>query len=492
MPIRSDEASIDDLQRRMHSGELTAADVVDRCLQRIERWDRAGPRLASVLALNPRARELAERCDAAMARGTGGALCGIPVAIKDNCDTADMPTTGGCRALRDSQPAKDSAVVRRLRDAGAIILAKTNLHELALAGTTESSLGGQTLNPYDLTRTPGGSSGGSGVAVTMGFAAAAIGTDTVNSIRSPSSANAIVGLRPTRGLVSRAGVIPVSSTQDAVGPLARTVADVARLLDVLAGYDPDDPVTARCIGRVPDSYTAGLHEAALRGRRLGILRSLQGTATENREVNAAVEDALAALRDAGATVLPIEERCIDADDLIRDCDVQKWEFKRVFDAYLARTPGAPVRSLAGLIESGAYLPALSGFYTAAAAVADPDHDLEYLRRLAAIGRLRDRVFGLMAEHGLDALVYPLQRCLVVPIGSGGQVQRNGILASLAGFPALTVPMGFSAPTATAPIGVPMGLDFMARPFQEPLLLALGYAFEQATRLRRPPELDAAA
>lgn len=482
------DASIDDLQREMRSGGLSSATLVDRCIQRIERWDRAGPKLAAVLAVNPRARELAVHCDQVIAQGGGGPLCGIPIVIKDNCNTADMPTTGACMALRDNRPTRDSAVVRRLRDAGAIILAKTNLHELALAGTTESSLGGQTLNPYDLTRTPGGSSGGSGVAVTVGFAAAAIGTDTVNSIRSPSSANAIVGLRPTRGLISRAGIIPVSGTQDAVGPMARTVADVARLLDVLAGYDPDDPVTARCVGHVPDTYVTDLQPATLRGRRLGVLRCLQGAGTENAEVNTAVENALAALRSAGVEVVSIDEPFVDADVLIRDYDVQRWEFRRSFDAYLAGDQAAPVRSLAELVESGAYLASLSGFYEMAVAVTAPDEDVQYLGRLAAMSRLRDRVFGLMAQRGLDALVYPLQRCLAVPIGSGGQVQRNGILASLLGFPALTVPMGFSRTSATAPLGVPMGLDFMARPFQEPLLLALGNAFEQVTRVRRPPAL----
>ncbi len=482
------EASIDALRRGIRSRELLVSGLIDTCLERVERWDRAGPKLAAVLALNPRARQLAARCDHAVADGSGGPLCGIPVAVKDNCDTAAMPTTGGCLGLRDSRPARDSAVVRRLKDAGAIILAKTNLHELALAGLTESSLGGQTLNPYDLTRTPGGSSGGSGVAVTMGFAAAAIGTDTVNSIRSPSSANSIVGLRPTRGLISRAGIIPVSETQDAVGPLARTVFDIALLLDALAGYDPEDPATARCIGQIPDTYTASLQRPGLSGRRFGIIRGLQGTSAENREVNAAVEQAIAAMRGAGAEVLSVDEPFFDAEELIENLDVQKWEFRHLFDAYLKRLPAPPVRDLAALIASGAHLPGSLAFFKEAVGVKEPDRDPEYLRRLVAIDRLRGRVFSLMAKHRLDALAYPLQRCLVVPIGSASQAQRNGILASLIGFPALTLPMGFSRPTPTAPIGIPMGLDLMARPFHEPLLLSIGHAFEQVTHARRAPAL----
>jgi Asp-tRNA(Asn)/Glu-tRNA(Gln) amidotransferase A subunit family amidase len=481
-----EDASISELQRRMSSGEIDCQSVVDGYLDRIAHWDRAGPKLASVLTLNPRLRELAAAQDSVSPQDASRPLRGITVAVKDNCNTADMPTTGGSKALRGVVPDKDSAVVRKLARAGAIIIAKTNLHELALAGITVSSLGGQTLNPYDLGRTPGGSSGGTGVAVTMSFATVGIGTDTVNSIRSPAYANSIVGLRPSRGLVSRAGVIPVSSTQDVVGPMARTVADVARVLDVIAGYDPDDAITARCKGRIPQTYTRFLDPQGLKGKRIGLVCSLQGTGPDCREVNRATEEAMAAMRDSGAEVLPLVQFRIDADDLIQNLDVQKWEFKRLFESYLRGVPTAPVRRLDAFMRSGGYHPTLEDFLAQANGIGDPDHDDEYLGRLSAIDRLRGRVLGIMEKYRLDALAYPLQKCLVVPVGSPAQRGRNGILAALAGFPAMTVPMGFSQPTAEAPIGVPMGLDLMARPFQEPSLFEIAYAFEQAVQARRLP------
>ena len=482
-----EEATVERLQQQMRSGETSCSALVDAYLERIERWDGAGPGLASILALNPAARDLAAKFDAMPREQDLGPLHGVPVVVKDNCNTMDMPTTGGCLALRGSIPTVESAVVRKLAGAGAIVLAKTNLHDLALSGTTVSSLGGQTRNPYDLERTPGGSSGGSGVAVAMNFAMAAIGTDTVNSIRSPASANCIVGLRPTRGLVSRAGIIPVSSTQDAVGPMARTVADVARVLDVLVGYDPDDPVTARCIGKIPKTYTRYLNRAGLKGKRIGYVPSLQGAEPHHREVNAAVDVAMDAMREAGAEVLSVDEFRIDADELIRDYDVQKWEFKYLFEAYLKGLPAAPISSVGELLESGDYHRAtLQDFLTQANRVVDPDHDVEYLSRLMAIDRLRDRLLNMMAAYRVDVLAYPLQKRLVVPIGSPAQADRNGILAALVGFPALTVPMGFSLPTDTAPMGVPMGLDLLARPFDESVLIESGYAFEQITKVRRAP------
>jgi Asp-tRNA(Asn)/Glu-tRNA(Gln) amidotransferase A subunit family amidase len=476
----------------MRAGQLSCVELVESCLERIARWDQKGPMLRAVLAVNPAAREVAANQDAAFtANGLlAGPLHGVVVAVKDNCNTTGMPTTGGSLALQGAIPLAESTVTRRLADAGAIILAKTNLHELALSGTTVSSLGGQTRNPYDLTRTPGGSSGGSGVAVAMDFATVAVGTDTVKSIRSPASANCVVGLRPTRGLISRAGVMPVSHTQDSVGPIARTVADVARVLEVIAGYDPDDPVTARSVGRLPNSYRASLRPDALEGRRIGVLRSLLGTEARHQDVNAAMARAMQTMRDGGAQVLKIDDAFFDADTLLRDYDVQKWEFKPLFEAYLRDSPQSTMQSLSDVLASGRYhQETLHEFLTQANAIVDPAHDVAYLGRLAAHGRLRDRLLALMAEHGLDALAYPLQKCLVAQIATGGQPERNGIVAALTGFPALNVPMGFSIPDANAPLGVPMGMDLLARPFDEPLLLGLGYAFEQRTQLRRPPVMQ---
>ena len=260
------EASIDEIHRGLESGRLTCHSLVQQYLDRIKAYDQQGPTVNAMLHVNPHVLEQAEAMDkelkdrqVKLSTKRGAKLkpleC-IPVVLKDNYDTADMPTTGASLALKGMQPTKDAFTVARLRQNGALILGKTNMHELALAGLTVSSLGGQTKNPYELSRTPGGSSGGTGAALAANFATVGTGSDTVNSIRSPASANSLVGIRPTRGLISRAGVIPVSFTQDAAGPLARTVADVAVMLDVMAGYDPDDPVTALGIGRIPMTYTA--------------------------------------------------------------------------------------------------------------------------------------------------------------------------------------------------------------------------------------------
>src|ERR1700726_1153757 len=251
-PFHLDEATISDVHAAYKSGTLTSVKLVQAYLERIRACDQAGPKLNVVIFLNPRAQEEAAALDEHL-RKTGkfvGPLHGIPVLLKDNVNTKDMPTTGGSLSLAGYTPATDAAITQKLRSAGAIILAKVNLHEFAIWGETVSSIRGQTRNPYDLTRTPGGSSGGTGAGVAANFAIAGIGTDTVNSIRSPASANSLVGIRPTLGLVSRAGIIPVSFTQDAAGPLARTVTDAAVLLEVMAGYDPDDPVPALVIGRI--------------------------------------------------------------------------------------------------------------------------------------------------------------------------------------------------------------------------------------------------
>jgi amidase len=253
------EASINEIHNGLQSGKLTCHSLVQQYLDRIKAYDQHGPTLNAMLYVNPKVLEQADAMDKqlklATKRGTKlKPLQCIPVVLKDNYDTADMPTTGASLALKGMQPTKDAFTVARFRQNGALILGKTNMHELALAGLTLSSLGGQTKNPYELSRTPGGSSGGTGAALAANFATVGTGSDTVNSIRSPASANSLVGIRPTRGLISRAGVIPVSFTQDAAGPLARTVADAAIMLDVMAGYDPDDPVTALGAGRIPATY----------------------------------------------------------------------------------------------------------------------------------------------------------------------------------------------------------------------------------------------
>src|SRR5262245_1596544 len=270
------------LQDAMRAKQITSAELTQFYLDRIAKYD---PQVNAVLFVNPRALDDARALDAERRRGrTRGPLHGIPILLKDNFETKDMPTTGGCLALSGLVPKDDAFQVKRLRGAGAVLLGKVNLHELALGLTTVSSLGGQTRNPYDLTRAPGGSSGGSAVAAAMNFAAAALGTDTSGSIRIPSSHNNCVGLRPSLGLSSRAGIIPFGHTQDTGGPIARTVEDVALLLDATVGYDSADPSTAAGRGRIPRTYTAFLKRDALKGARIGVVRELFGSAAEDREV----------------------------------------------------------------------------------------------------------------------------------------------------------------------------------------------------------------
>ena len=399
-----------------------------------------------------------------------------------------MPTAAASLALKGMQPTTDAFTVARLRQNGALILAKTNMHELALAGLTASSLGGQTRNPYELSRTPGGSSSGTGVALAANFATVGTGSDTVNSIRSPASANSLVGIRPTRGLISRAGVIPVSFTQDAAGPLARTVADVAVMLDVMAGYDPDDPVTALGIGRIPATYTASLDRNGLRGARIGVLRTLFGTGPDHQEVNRVMADALEVLKKQGAILVDMDDAAFDTGKLNSDLDVQRYEYEFQLNGYLKAQPNPPVHSLAELIASGNYHKAsLEKFLTSAESYENGLNEADYKDRRVKIEDLRVRLANLMAKNSVVALLYPHQKCLPVMISEMNQAERNGILASLAGFPAITVPAGFSTPTENAPIGVPVGIEFLGQPFDEPQLLRIAYGFEQATHARKPPQ-----
>ena len=294
-PFDVTEKSIRQLQAAMASGEISSERLVELYLARIAAYDQAGPRLNAVIYINPNAAAAARALDEERTtRGPRGPLHGIPVLLKDNFETRDMPTTGGALALRGIVSRRDAFQVGQLRLAGAVLLGKVNLHELALGLTSVSSLGGQTLNPYDVSRTPGGSSGGSGVAAAACFAAFAMGTDTSGSIRIPSSHNSLVGLRPSAGLSSRAGIIPFGHTQDTGGPMARTVEDVALILDETVGYDPADPITQASSGRIPRSYTSSLKRGSLKTARIGVLTEFFGTAPEDQEVarvvRAAVEE----------------------------------------------------------------------------------------------------------------------------------------------------------------------------------------------------------
>ena len=481
-----EEATIAEIHAAFASGALTCQQLVTDYLARIEAYDDEGPALNAILTLNPRALETAAEMDARYAAdpsGVGPLHC-VPMVIKDNFDTADLPTTGASVTLAESMPPDDAFTVRRLREAGALVLAKSNLTELAHGGTSVSSLGGQTRNPYDLTRTPGGSSGGTGASIAANFGSIGTGSDTGQSIRSPASAGSLVGIRPTRGLVSRDGIIPFSTTQDAAGPITRTVEDAARMLDAMAGYDPNDPITAFSLDKIPESYVDSLDPDALAGARIGVLAEFFGTEPRHREVNAVTEAALGQMASSGAEIVRISIPEIDA--LTRDLSVALLETKRAFNAYLADLgPAAPVRTLEEFIDGGGFHEWIREGLEEAQRVEDVSNDPEYLGRLRRRETLRQALMSAMAEHRLDAILYPHQRRLVVPIGER-QLERNGVLSNGTGLPAITLPGGFSSPTESAPLGVPVGIELLGPEWSEPRLIALGYAFEQATRYRRPP------
>src|SRR3984893_11566386 len=482
------EASIADIHRAMQAGTLTCHNLVQQYLDRIEAYDKQGPAVNAILYVNPRALQQADAMDQEFKRtGKLKPLGCIPIVLKDNFETADMPTTVGSVLLKGAQPPKDAFAVAKLRDNGALILGKAHLQEFASGGISVSSLGGQTRNPYDLTRTPGGSSGGTGAAVAANFAAAGTGSDTGGSVRSPSSANSLVGLRPTRGLISRDGIVPVSFTQDTIGPMTRTVEDTARILDVMVGYDPNDPVTAFSVGNIPKTYTAFLQNG-LQGARLGLLTNLLGSGPEYEPVNVVIAKAVDALKQRGAVIVPLEDPVLETKSLTANFRLNEPEFKAALNGYLQQQGSrVPVHSLEEIIASGQYhKPTLEKFFAVAQSYEDGPNSPDYKDRRIKMEEIKIEVANLMAKNQLDALIYPHQKCLVLPIGATFQKDRNGVIAALAGFPAIEVPAGFSTPTPEAPIGVPVGLEFLGRAWAEPELLKLAFGFEQATHYRKPP------
>lgn len=490
-PSRFLHACVAEIHDGFRSGALTAAGLVEAGLARIAALDRAGPGLQALLAVHSRALDEARQRDEHLRRAgvLAGPLHGIPVVLKDNFHTHDLPTTAGSRAFAQFRPARDAFVVERLRRAGALVLAKTNLQELARGGVSLSTLGGQVRNPYDLSRSAGGSSGGTGAALAAGYATLGTGSDTGQSIRSPASACALVGVRPTRGLVSRAGVMPNSFTQDEVGPLARCAEDAARLLDVMAGFDPEDPVTGLAHGRRA-SCVAALAGASLRGARIGVLENLFGREARHAEVNAVLEQAIGRMAAAGATIERV--RLEGLDELVATVSTDLYEAAAAFDAYLARLgDGAPVPSFRALVERGdACAPVQQQLEAELAVAAEGLAHPVYRARMLQRDRLRVRLAATLAGRNLDALLYPLQRILVAPLGASEQPERNGALSHGTGLPAVCFPAGFSAPGPSAPLGVPVGAELLGPEFGEPRLLALVHAWEQVAGPWQPPVLPA--
>jgi Asp-tRNA(Asn)/Glu-tRNA(Gln) amidotransferase A subunit family amidase len=403
------EATVEGVHNALFSGLTTCRAVVSAFIARIEEFN---PVVNAIITLNPEALSIADDMDLQLATGNATApLFCIPILLKDNYDAVGMNTTGGCLDLAGSRPTADSPAAAAFKNAGAIILGKANLHELALEGLSVSSLGGQTVNPYDHTRTPGGSSGGSGAAIGTSLAVFATGTDTVNSLRSPASANSLFSFRPTRGLISRAGVIPISYTQDTVGAMARNLKDLAAALTVMAGigYDPRDNYTALAPQEAwGKDYSAALSGGSLKGLRIGVLEGFFNNtpSAETTPVIDVMSSVLSSLTSAGVELVNITDQVYNAATIGAQLDVQTSEYREL----------------------------------------------------------------LSASHNLDAVIYPEQKNLVVKVGSPSQSGRNGILAALTGTPVVVVPAGFSPPSPDAPVGVPIGMEILGLPFVEGKLL----------------------
>lgn len=498
-PLKLDEATIAELQEGLRAGAFTSLDLTEAYLGRIEEIDRSGPGLNAVIEVNPDVREIARALDEERAaKGPRGSLHGIPILIKDNIATRDrMATTAGSLALEKALPPEDAFAVRKLREAGAVLLGKTNLSEWANFRSTRSTSGwsgrgGQTRNPYVLDRNTSGSSSGSGAAAAAGLCAAAVGTETDGSIVSPSSVNGLVGIKPTVGLVSRSGIIPISRTQDTAGPMARTVADAAAVLGALAGADPGDEATREADVRGSRDYLTFLDPDGLQGARIGVVRSFFGF---HDRVDALIEARLEDMKRLGAILVDPVEFPSGRELGSAEFEVMLYEFKAGLNAYLAGLgPEAPVRTLKDLIDynerrRGQEMPYFGQELFLQAEEKGPLTDPAYLDALKKSLRLSrtEGIDAVMDKHGLDALAAPTDGPAWLTDWINGDHFSGGCStpAAAAGYPHVTVPAGFV-------FGLPVGLSFFGRAWSEPLLIRIASGFEQATRARKPPRFLATA
>ena len=485
------ETTIDEVHAAFEAGRLTCRELVDGYLARIEAYDQAGPALNAIRLVNPRAVDEAEALDAAFAdSGPAGPLHCVPVLLKDQVETRDMPTGYGSALFDGFMSGRDATIVTRMREAGAIILAKTNMGEFASRYVGSSF--GIIRNAYDPTRNPSGSSGGSGAGIAANFGLVGIGEDTGGSIRGPAAVHSLVGLRPTVPLVSRHGMMPANPSSDTLGPMSRTVRDAAILLDAIAGYDPNDPVTAYAAGRTPESYVDGLDPDGLRGARIGVIRESMDAETDPesddyRQVRRLVDRAAADLRRLGAVVLdPVEVP--DLDQAQATYVRNSFETEEATNAYLDELPEPPVGTLREILLAGRVTPwRARGLMNV---VGRSTAERDYLPVLQAREKLRRTILSVMADHDLDALAYATfdhQTTVIAPdVLTNADTEdsyargNNRYLSPVIGFPALTVPAGLTDD------GLPIGLELLGGPFAEAALLRLAYAYEQGTGRREPP------
>ncbi|MCE2487925.1 MAG: hypothetical protein J4F42_20620 [Desulfurellaceae bacterium] len=495
MSFRWEETTIAQIQTALQAGAVSCAELVDGYLARIAAYDRGGPRLNSIVTVNPRAQDEAARLDAELAASgsLSGPLHGVPVVVKDQVETAGIMTSFGSIALDGYIPDTDATAITKLRAAGAIILAKTAMPDFATSWFGYSSQLGTTKNPYDPTHDPGGSSGGTGAAVAANLGALGVGEDTGGSIRVPASFNNLVGLKVTPGLISRAGMSPLVEFQDSAGPMCRTVSDAAKLLEVLAGFDPADPYTATAViaGRVP--YSQLLDRASLRGARIGVVRHTFGDAADPQAaaVNTLTERALAAMTAAGASL--VEVTLPDLQHYIERSSLYLIRSRHDIDAFLAARPQLPMTRLRDILAAKKYHPKLDFLEALAEGPSDPYADPEYYQRYAAREQFQRMVINAMAQAETRALVFPTAQ---VPAPSRAELDEgkwpllefptNTLIAAQTWMPAISVPAGFTD------TNLPVGIEMVGLPYREADLLSLAYAFEQATLHRSPsahvPEL----
>ena len=487
------EATIDDVRAALASKRLTCRALVEQYIKRIDAYDKAGPGLNAVQTINRRALQEAERLDAALAAsGPAGPLHCVPMLVKDQIETSDMPTTYGSAVFKDFVPQRDATIVTKLKKAGAVVVAKTTMGEYA-SGYIGSAFG-IVRNAYDPARSASGSSGGTGSGVAANFATAGIGEDTGGSVRGPAAVNNLVGLRPTLPLVSRFGMMPARPSTDTLGPMTRSVKDAAIVLDVIAGYDPNDPVTAYAVGQVPTSYTASLSTDGLKGARIGVIREPMDPKTDPasadyKQVKSVIDRALGDLRRLGADVVDPVTIPQLTSRVLKVYDGNLFETEAATNQYLAQHPNAPAKTLREIVLSGKVVPSRARVLMNA--IGRSTDEPGYLQVLLVKEDLRQAVLKMMADQRLDAFVYAtfdhqpgriapdvLTRTVVDDVAGLGNNRR---LSPALGFPAMTVPAGFTAD------GLPVGLEFMARAFAEPTLFKLAYAYEQGTHHRKPPK-----
>lgn len=495
-----EEATIADLHAAYRERRMTVQQVVQAHLDRIAVYDQRGPRINSLITINPRALEEARRLDAQLASTAGrvqGALFGIPVIVKDNLDAVGMPMTSGFQGWKNYQPPTDATIVAKIKAAGGIIIAKASLSEFARGGgdNINSVLSGFARNPYNTAFATGGSSGGTGASIAASFGVVGIGTDTGGSVRMPAAHNALVGLRPTVGLVSRAGLVPLNSVRDTAGPMARTVADLAILLDVIAGPDSDDAATARSAGHIPKTYSTSLRADGLKGARLGVLRQVFNAQVTDPIISAHFEKTLAELKAAGAEI--IDPLIVPELDTIPRPPQTQARFKDDLTKFIAKHPGIPYPSVQAIADSRLVHPLHQQGMEAAAAAKPVAEDPETIEGARNEERFRVAFTQAMSAANVDALVFPTWAQLpamngdrntqiaaepkpapnAAPTHLGSSLTFVG---SMLQWPAISVPSGFLGE------GLPVGLQILGRAWDDANVVRYAYAYERATQHRRPP------